>query len=180
MQLYFSPNSIAVAVSLALFEADLPFEAVRVDFSQSEQTGPDYLKINPKARVPSLVTDQGVITETGAILDYIADLAPSANLRPSSAFDVAKMRSLIHYFASTMHVNHAHSLRGPDGPIALNRMPICRQKSQKPWGNLALTSNRKWQGRFCWAKRSAWPIFISMRCCVGCPGIRWRSMIFQN
>ena len=79
--------------------------------SAGEQTGPEYQAINPKGRVPALVTDQGILTETGAILDYIADIAPAAGLRPSDAYEAAKMREAMCYLASTMHVNHAHKMR---------------------------------------------------------------------
>ena len=57
MRLYYSPNTIAVAVALAFHEAGLPFEPVKVNFAEAEQTKPDYLAINPKARVPSVETD---------------------------------------------------------------------------------------------------------------------------
>ena len=62
--------------------------------------------------MPALVTDQGILTETGAILDYIADIAPAAGLRPSDPYEAAKMREAMCYLASTMHVNHAHKMRG--------------------------------------------------------------------
>ena len=85
--------------------------------------------------MPALIlndSDQQAITETGAILELIADLAPQADLRPSAPYAAALMRSYLHYLASTMHVNHAHSLRGPGGQTALNPMPTCWQKCQKP------------------------------------------------
>jgi glutathione S-transferase len=112
MKLYYAKGTIAIAVAIALHEAELPFEPVRLDFKAGDQTRPDYHAVNPKGRVPALVTAQGILTETGAILDYIADLAPQAGLRPSDPFQAAKMRETMCYLASTMHVNHAHRARG--------------------------------------------------------------------
>lgn len=111
MKLYYAKGTIAIAVAIALHEAGLAFEPVRLDFKAGEQTRPDYHAINPKGRVPALVTDQGILTETGAILDYIADIAPSAELRPSDPWQAARMREAMCYIASTMHVNHAHKMR---------------------------------------------------------------------
>ncbi len=112
MKLYYAPNTISIAVAIALHEAGLEYEPVQVDFANAEQTKPAYHRINPKGRVPALVTGEGVLTETGAILDYVADLAPNAGLRPEDAFAAARMRGVMYYLASTMHVNHAHMRRG--------------------------------------------------------------------
>jgi len=112
MKLYYAKGTIAIATAIALHEAGLDFEPVRLDFRAGEQGTPEYQAINPKGRVPALVTDLGILTETGAILDYIADIAPAAGLRPSDPYEAAKMREAMCYLASTMHVNHAHKMRG--------------------------------------------------------------------
>lgn len=112
MKLYYAKGTIAIATVIALHEAGIAFEPVRVDFRNAEQTQPEYRAINPKGRVPALVTDQGILTETGAILEHIADIAPEAGLRPADAFAAAKMREAMFYIGSTLHVNHAHGPRG--------------------------------------------------------------------
>ena len=112
MRLFYAPNTISIAAAITLHEAQLTYEPVLVDFRQGEQTAPAYLQINPKGRVPTLDTDGGLITETGAILEYIAAIAPKAGLVPSDPVDAAHMRSVMFYLASTMHVNHAHRVRG--------------------------------------------------------------------
>lgn len=110
MQLFFTPGTIAVAPALALQEAGLAHTLTRIDFASAEQTKPDYLKINPKGRVPALAIDGTILTETGAILEYIA--AKSGTLCPADPLEAAKMRSVMYYLASTAHVNHAHKMRG--------------------------------------------------------------------
>lgn len=112
LTLHYTPGTISVAVAIALYEANLPFDLVKVDFASAEQTKPDYLDINPKGRVPTLTTHQGKLTETGALLDYINAIAPQAGLVPADAFQAARMREVMYYLASTMHVNHAHKMRG--------------------------------------------------------------------
>ena len=113
MKLYFATGTISVAVAITLEEAGLPYEPVKVDFANADQTKPDYLKLNPKGRVPALITEGGsILTETGALLDYIAALNPDAALVPQGAEDAAHMRSVMYYLASTMHIAHAHKMRG--------------------------------------------------------------------
>jgi glutathione S-transferase len=113
MKLYYARGTISIAVAIALEEAALAYDAVKVDFATGAQTGAAYLAINPKGRVPALIAASGaVMTETGALLDYIADLAPHANLRPADPEAAQHMRSVMYYLASTMHVAHAHKMRG--------------------------------------------------------------------
>jgi len=112
LRLFYAPGTISVATAIALHEAGLAFDPVKVDLAGGEQTKPQYHSVNPKGRVPALATDQGVLTETGALLDYIAAVAPQANLIPDDPFQAARMREVMYYLASTMHVAHAHKMRG--------------------------------------------------------------------
>ena len=110
LKLYCAPNTISVAVIVALNEG-VHWEPVRVDFKTAEQTKPDYLAINPKGRVPTLITPEGPLTETGAILEYLGDTA-LPKLVPADPLHRAAMREVMYYLATTMHVNHAHRYRG--------------------------------------------------------------------
>ncbi len=113
MKLFYAPGTISIAVAIALHEAGVAHELVKVDFKSAEQTKPEYLAINPKGRVPALVLDDGtILTETGAILEYIADIAPEAGLRPADPLAAQHLRSVMFYVASTFHVAHAHKMRG--------------------------------------------------------------------
>ena len=112
MELFHSSGTVAVASLIALHEAELPFTATAVDFAKAEQRAAPYLRTNPKGRVPALVCDHGILTETPAILAYIATIAPARNLAPSDPFEYAKMQEFHSYMASTVHVNHSHRMRG--------------------------------------------------------------------
>lgn len=113
MILYYAPLSCAVASHIALETAGANYEARRLDFRANEQRSPAYLAVNPKGRVPALVTDRGVITETPAILTYIAQTHPHANLAPlNDPFQFAQVQAFNSYLCSTVHVAHAHRIRG--------------------------------------------------------------------
>jgi glutathione S-transferase len=125
-KLYYSPGSCALASHLALEEAGGDYETVRINFGAEEQRKPDYLAVNPKGRVPALVTDRGILTETPAILLYIAQTNPQAGLAPlDDPFDLARLQSFNNYICATIHVAHAHRGRGhrwADDPAAIEAM----------------------------------------------------------
>ena len=110
---YYAPGTCALASHLALEYAGAPYEAVRLDFKSQQQRSPEYLKLNPKGRVPALATDRGVLTENPAVLQYIAQSFPAAKLAPlDDPFALAKMNEFNTYLCATVHVNHAHKGRG--------------------------------------------------------------------
>jgi glutathione S-transferase len=110
---YFAPGTCSLAVHIALEEAGASFQAVRVDLAQGQQRTPDYLKLNPKGRVPMLLTAQGALTETPALLLYVAQSFPQAGLAPlSDPFALARLQAFNSYLCSTVHVAHAHGKRG--------------------------------------------------------------------
>jgi glutathione S-transferase len=113
LKFYYARNSCALASHIALEEAAAPYEAVRIDFGSAEQRGPDYLKINPKGRVPSLQTERGILTETPAILAFVAQSFPAAKLAPvDDPFAFGRIQAFNSYLCSTVHVAHAHGGRG--------------------------------------------------------------------
>lgn len=111
--LYTAPNTCALASHIALRDAGAQFEIVRINFAKAEQQSPPYLKINPKGRVPALVTPRGILTETPAMLAFIAQSYPEAQLAPlSDAFAFAQLQAFNSYLCSSLHVAHAHRMRG--------------------------------------------------------------------
>jgi len=112
IELYYSPGTVALSVHIALEELGVPYRAKRLDFAAREQRGQDYLALNPKGRVPLLRTDEGDLTETPAILTYLADTHPERASLSQAPFDRAQALSFMTYLAATVHVNHAHRHRG--------------------------------------------------------------------
>jgi len=110
---YYAPGACSLASHIALIESDLTFEAIPVALAKGEQQQPRFLALNPKGRIPLLMTDFGPLTENPAILEYVADLAPEVALKPVGCPDLlAKLRELNAYLSSTVHVAHAHGPRG--------------------------------------------------------------------
>ena len=113
LKLFHTPGTCALASLIALEEAGAGYEKVRVNFKTDDQKKPEFLAVNPKGRVPALVTDQGVLTETPAILAFTAQEFPDAGLAPiGDAFAFAQVQAFNSYLCSTVHVAHAHRMRG--------------------------------------------------------------------
>jgi glutathione S-transferase len=101
--LYYAANTCSLAVHIALEDAGAGYELRRIDFSSTEQQSPDYLRFNPKARVPAMVTPHGILTETPAMLAFIAQSFPEAALAPlNDAFAFAQLQSFNSYLCSTL------------------------------------------------------------------------------
>ena len=112
LTLYYSEKSCSFAPHILLYDTGANFVAKRIDFDTGEQNSQGYLSVNPKGRVPALMTPDGVLTENPAILLYIAQMYPEKQLAPKEPFELAKAQSFNMYIASTVHVGHAHKLRG--------------------------------------------------------------------
>jgi glutathione S-transferase len=128
MKLYYATGTCALASHIAMEEAGAEYSTVRINFATSEQHSPEYLAINPKGRVPSLVTDRGILTETPAMLAFIAQSFPRAKLAPlDDPFRFAEVQAFNSYLCSTVHVAHAHRMRGHrwvDDPAAMEAMKL--------------------------------------------------------
>ena len=110
---YYSPRSCALASHIVLEHVGADFQAIRVDFQANQQRSAEYLAINAKGRVPALVTERGVITETPAILLYLAQTHPQSGVAPlEDPFALAELQAVNSWFCSTVHVAHAHGSRG--------------------------------------------------------------------
>ena len=123
---YSAPGTCALATHIALHEAGAEFDLVKLDFAAGQQQSADYLRVNPKGRVPALATEHGVLTETPALLAFVAQRFPQAGLAPlDDPYAFARMQELTSYLASTAHVAHAHKRRGArwaDDPAAHEAM----------------------------------------------------------
>ena len=113
LKLFYAPGTCALATHIALEEAGADYETVRVDFASGGQRKPEFLALNPKGRVPALLTEQGMLTETPALLVYVAQRFPQARLAPLDDIQAfARVQSFTSYLCSTVHVAHAHRPRG--------------------------------------------------------------------
>jgi len=126
MTLYYAAHTCALASHIALEEAGADYTAVRIDFARNQQRDPAYLAVNPKGRVPALVTDRGILTESPALLAFIAQSYPLAGLAPlDDPFAFAQVQAFNLYLCATLHVAHSHRMRGnrwADDPVAIAAM----------------------------------------------------------
>ena len=81
--LYGSPSTASLVVHWLLIELGIEHELHVLDFDKHEQKSPEYLKLNPQGRVPTLLIDGQVLTESAAIAMHLADLYPQAVLAPA-------------------------------------------------------------------------------------------------
>jgi glutathione S-transferase len=126
IKLFYAAHTCSLASHIALEEVGAEYSTVRINFASNEQRKPEYLAINPKGRVPAMVTDRGILTETPAMLAFIAQSFPQARMAPlGDPFAFAQVQAFNSYLCSTLHVAHAHRMRGhrwADDPVAIAEM----------------------------------------------------------
>lgn len=105
MKLYYYPGACSMAVHLTLNELNEGSEFVKVDLkAKKTENGDDFLAINPKGQVPALDIGGTVLTEVGAILQYLADTHPEAKLAPiAPSIDRANLNAILNWTASEFH-----------------------------------------------------------------------------
>ncbi|MDB5503361.1 MAG: Glutathione S-transferase [Tardiphaga sp.] len=108
MKLYYSPGACSLSPHIALLEAGLPYDLVKVDLKAKKlENGDDYLAINPKGQVPALGLDSGeLVTEGPVIVQYIADQAKAKNLAPAIDSDARrKLQEWLGFINGELHKN---------------------------------------------------------------------------
>ncbi|MCK1515422.1 glutathione transferase GstA [Bradyrhizobium sp. 190] len=107
MKLYYSPGACSLSPHIALLEAGLPYDLVKVDLRAKKlENGDDFLKVNPKGQVPVLALDSGeLVTEGPVIVQMIADKA-GKNLAPSrDSEERYKLLEWLNYITTELHKN---------------------------------------------------------------------------
>ena len=124
--LFYAAHTCSLASHIALEDVGADYATVRIDFAANQQRSPEYLAVNPKGRVPALVTERGILTETPAMLVFIAQMFPDTRLAPlDDAFVFAQVQAFNSFLCSTLHVAHSHRMRGnrwADDPAAISAM----------------------------------------------------------
>jgi len=105
MKLYFSPGACALASQIALREAGMNFDLVKVNLKDKQYEGGDYKQVNPKGYVPALQMKNGeMLTESGVILQWIADQVPEKNLIPKFGTpERYRAMEWLNYIATELH-----------------------------------------------------------------------------
>jgi glutathione S-transferase len=107
MKLYYAPHACSLAPHIVAREAGIPIELVEVDLSTHtlKKNGADYFAVNPRGYVPAIELDDGtVLTEVAALVQYLADLKPEANLAPKAGtLDRVKLQSWLTFVGTELH-----------------------------------------------------------------------------
>jgi glutathione S-transferase len=106
MKLYYSPGACSLSPHIALQEAGLPHDLVKVDLrAKTLADGSDFTRINPKGQVPTLVLDNGeVLTEGPAIVQWIADHAPGKGLAPANGTpERYRLQEWLNFISTDLH-----------------------------------------------------------------------------
>jgi glutathione S-transferase len=108
MKLYYSPGACSLSPHIALHEAGLTHELVKVDVRAKKlENGDDYLKVNPKGQVPALQLDNGeILTEGPVIVQMIADKAPGKGLAPAAGTaERYRLQEWLNFITTELHKN---------------------------------------------------------------------------
>jgi glutathione S-transferase len=123
--LFLAKGTSALAPHILLEEIGADYTTKVLSIPDKDHLSAEYLRINPRGRVPALQTSHGVLVENPAILAYLAQVHPHKNLAPAEPFAFAQAQSVNLYLAATMHVAFAHKGRGArwaDDPAAIAAM----------------------------------------------------------
>jgi len=110
-KLYYAPGACSLASHIALEESGLAYETERLILANGDQRKPEYLKLNPRGRVPTLVVDDNILTENVGILTYLGGGHPKAGLWPKKTWDQAKLVSSMAWLSNTVHTTFGHLFR---------------------------------------------------------------------
>ncbi|UFX44686.1 glutathione transferase GstA [Bradyrhizobium sp. 41S5] len=108
MKLYYAPGACSLSPHIALLEAGLPYDLVKVDLRAKKlENGDDFLQVNPKGQVPALALDTGeMVTEGPIIIQMIADKAADKKLAPArDSNERYKLLEWLNYITTELHKN---------------------------------------------------------------------------
>jgi glutathione S-transferase len=135
--LYYSPGSASMVVHLVLLEIGVPFRLVKLDFDKDEQHGRDYLQLNPRGQVPTLLVDGKPCFESAALLMLLAERHPEAKLAPPVGSERrADWYQWIAFFTNALGSTYRYwfyppDLGAPEHPPAVRES--LRQKIEDSW-----------------------------------------------
>lgn len=111
LTLYFSPGACSMASHVGLEETGASYEVKPILLAKGEQRTGDYLKINPRGKVPALSVDGKILVENTAILTYLASRFPEKKLMPADPVEAARCISTMCWFSSIVHPSYQRAMR---------------------------------------------------------------------
>ncbi len=111
IKLYYAPGACSLASHIAIEEVGVAYETQRLDLAAGDQRKPEYLALNPRGRVPTLVVDGRILTENVGIMTYFGGGYPKAGLWPKDTWHQAQLVSTMAWLSNTVHTTYGHFLR---------------------------------------------------------------------
>ena len=111
VKLYYAPGACSFASHIALEELGIPYETQKLDLAAGDQRKPEYLKLNPRGRVPTCVVDGNVITENVGIISYFAGGYPDRGIWPKDTWHQALAISTMAWLSNSVHPAYSHIVR---------------------------------------------------------------------
>jgi glutathione S-transferase len=110
-KLYYAPGACSLASHIALEEVGVPYQTQKLNLAEGDQRKPEYLRLNPRGRVPTLVVDDKVLTENVGILTLLGGGHSRGKLWPKETWDQAKAVSTMAWLSNTVHTTYGHIVR---------------------------------------------------------------------
>ncbi|AMS31795.1 MAG: glutathione S-transferase family protein [Betaproteobacteria bacterium] len=107
IKLYYSPGACSLASHIVLEELGIAYESVLISLADGDHKRPEFLRMNPKGRVPALNVDGKILTESVAILTYLGGGYAERGLWPKETWKQAEALSLMSWLSSTVHTTVA-------------------------------------------------------------------------
>lgn len=105
MKLYYSPGACSIGIHVLMEEVGKPYEATKLKLAEGEHHRPDFIALNPKAKVPTLVRDDGsVLTEFPAIATWLARTNKDKKLLPDDVEGETRALEAMDYIVATIHM----------------------------------------------------------------------------
>jgi glutathione S-transferase len=111
IKLYYAPGACSLASHIALEEVGVPYDTQKMNLAEGDQRKPEYLRLNPRGRVPTLVVDDQVLTENVGILTYFGGGYLQAGIWPKKTWDQAKLVATLAWLSNTVHPTYGHIVR---------------------------------------------------------------------
>jgi glutathione S-transferase len=111
IKLYYAPGACSLASHIALEEVGVPYDTQKMNLAEGDQKKPEYLRLNPRGRVPTLVVDDQVLTENVGIMTYLGGGYPQAGIWPKKTWDQGKLVSTLAWLSNAVHPTYGHLVR---------------------------------------------------------------------
>src|SRR5258706_3458890 len=149
IKIYCAPGACSLASNIALEEVGLPYETQKLDLAAGDQRKPEYLKINPRGRVPALVVDGHVLTENVGILTYLGGGYPRKKLWPEDTWHQAQIVATTAWLSNTVHSAYGHLVRAARYADDAAAQEAIKAKARQTYEELlqeidSLLAGKKW------------------------------------